>query len=490
MDQRHIPVGLKITLVTILLVSTLAAGIQALVYWYNPNLFEALPLPASIALTACASALLTGLILLFLTRRLVDRPLRSMINTIREAKQSDYLLRIQHDSPDSLGELARSFNSLMERITALDAFKIETEQELLSAQQERAYKDALVVKNKHLTLLYDMARILSDAVNSEDIYQEILGFVGCMMDYDELVLMLYDSKSRELKITATYGIAEPQELIGMTFSVGEGVTGAAIAKRAPIYVPNTQHDTRYLYYKGQKPEDVSLMAVPLLGPAEDTVIGALNVSRSPDEPFENEEQETLQAVSHLISLAIRNARLYRKMRELSVRDELTGLYNRRYGQETLTRELMRARRFQRDLGVLMIDIDHFKKFNDRYGHPMGDLMLKEFANLLEASVRDVDLVTRWGGEEFLLILPNTDLSGANTAAEKIRRNVKQHRFESLQAPQASLFTVSIGVAAFPEIESGIEALIEGADKALYAAKTAGRNRVMSAKGQEAKRANS
>jgi diguanylate cyclase (GGDEF)-like protein len=484
MKSRYTPLGMRLTLLTVFVVSLITVLALAIPYLIQPSIIYSVPLPIVTVGGASFSALLTGLTLLFLSRRLIDSPLRTMINQIESAHEKDYLLRIPFRAPNTLGELASAINTLMERITTLDAFKLETERALISAQQELKFKNALENKNLHLTLLYDIARMLSEWVHSEDIYHEVLVIVGCMLEYDEMVLMLYDEPSQKLKIAATYGIEE-SKLIGMEFGVGEGVTGSAIEQKKMIYVPNTRQDDRYLYYKGQKPEDVSFMSVPLLGPSGDKVIGALNVNRPAHEPFQKQDRETLQAVSHLISVAITNAHLYQQLKELSVRDELTGLYNRRYGQETVHREITRAARFGRPLSVLMIDIDHFKRFNDRYGHPMGDIMLKEFSALLNASLRDVDCIIRWGGEEFLIILPVTDLDGALNVAEKLRRNAKQCTFTKLDTKLKPYFAISIGVAAYPDNADKESDLILAVDKALYEAKKTGRDRAVIAKSKTA-----
>lgn len=485
MKQRHIPIGIKSTLLTIFLISLVTAGIQALVYFNKPAIFENWSYPVIFAVGAIVAACLTGLTLLFLSRHLVDRPLQDMISEIQHAEEKDYLIRIPFRSKNVIGELTTAFNTLMERITTLNAFKMETERELISAQQEIKYKGELEKKNRQLTLLHDIARALSQTMDPEDLYQWVLTIVGCMLDYNELVLMLYNVSTKKLKVTATYGISNPEEIIGMEFAVGEGVTGAAIQQKKPIYIPNTKRDNRYLYYKGQKPEDVSLLTVPLIGPSGDNVIGALNVSRPADESFQKQERETLQAVSHLISVAITNAHLYRRLKELSVRDDMTGLYNRRFGQETVRREITRANRFNRTLSILMIDIDRFKKFNDNYGHPKGDVVLQEFAELLLGSLRDVDYVTRWGGEEFLIILPSTDISGALNVAEKIRLTIKRHNFSRLDIQSKVHFTVSIGVANFPDNAEDDDNLVLYADEALYEAKRKGRDRVVVAKPVEA-----
>lgn len=341
------------------------------------------------------------------------------------------------------------------------------------------YQSALEDKNRQLTLLYDISRTLSGFMDSDDVYHEVLEIVGCMSDYHESVLMLYNDKTRKLKVVATYGVAEPDELMGMQFSLGEGVSGNTVFEKNPIYVPNTAEDSRYLRYKGRKTDDVALLSVPLFGPDGDTIVGVINVSRPVDQPFSSQEQETVQAVANVISFALTNAWLYSQVKELSIRDELTGLYNRRNGDETIAREIKRASRFNRNLTLLLIDIDRFKRFNDRYGHPEGDKVLQEFASLIENSVRDVDYVVRWGGEEFIILLPNTGLSGGLMVAEKIRRNVKEQLF-----PTNRHFSVSIGLAVYPDSVTNGDDLIACADKALYKAKGSGRDRVVVA---EAKR---
>ena len=346
-----------------------------------------------------------------------------------------------------------------------------------SLPQLNAVKQELEEKNRHLTLLYDISRAFSSTLDSDDVYAEILGIVGCMLDYEELILMLHKEKSRQLHVVSTYGIADPNPLMGMAFDKGEGITGEAILKRKPIYVPNTRRDKRYLYYKGLKPGDCAFYTVPIFSPDGEQVIGVLNVSRPASEAFNNQERETLRAVSNLIGLWITNAHLFGAVKEQSVKDVLTGLYNRRDGEETIAREVRRAARFGRQFSVLIVDIDFFKKYNDRYGHPQGDIVLKEFGGLMKASLRDVDYVSRWGGEEFLVILPNTDAEGAIQAAEKISRNVRRHPFPKRTSQPGRHFAVSIGAATFPDHRREADALILAADKALYEAKGAGRDQV-------------
>ncbi|HEY5719240.1 MAG TPA: diguanylate cyclase, partial [Gammaproteobacteria bacterium] len=168
-------------------------------------------------------------------------------------------------------------------------------------------------------------------------------------------------------------------------------------------------------------------------------------------------------------------RLEERLRRLSTTDGLTGLFNRRYLDETLAHELERSQRYQVPLSILMFDVDHFKRFNDDYGHDQGDRVLQAIAQAMQELLRKVDVPCRYGGEEFLAILPGTTLSGSIIVAERLRHTVEMLEVDGLKV------TISIGVAATPEIQAeGIDGFIEAADQALYQAKRAGRNQVVAA----------
>jgi diguanylate cyclase (GGDEF)-like protein len=166
-----------------------------------------------------------------------------------------------------------------------------------------------------------------------------------------------------------------------------------------------------------------------------------------------------------------------RLAELSVTDPLTGLYNRRFLMERLKEELDRAKRYQYPISCLMIDVDNFKQINDSLGHLQGDHVLQQIAELLKNSSRVVDIVVRYGGEEFLLVLPQTDLDGAQVVGERFRKMVEEHRF--FPADVARTLTVSIGAAAFAGDQlRTYEEMLKWADEALYEAKRAGKNRIV------------
>jgi len=187
-------------------------------------------------------------------------------------------------------------------------------------------------------------------------------------------------------------------------------------------------------------------------------------------------QKLVESVAEHIALALANLRLRETLRSQSFRDPLTGLFNRRYMESTLNRELLRASRKERPLGLIMLDVDHFKRFNDQHGHTAGDALLRELANFLQRSTRGEDIVCRFGGEEFVLILPEATLEITRQRAEQIRAGVGSVaiRHEGKELGPVSL---SLGVAAYPEHSREPAILLDTADGALYKAKAAGRNRV-------------
>jgi diguanylate cyclase (GGDEF)-like protein len=187
-------------------------------------------------------------------------------------------------------------------------------------------------------------------------------------------------------------------------------------------------------------------------------------------------QQLGAAIAEQIALTISNLDLQEALRAQATRDPLTGLYNRRYMQEFLEREIHRARRRDRPLAAMLLDIDHFKRYNDSYGHPAGDEALRFVAETLLNSVRAEDLACRYGGEEFVVLLPECSLQQAAVRAEEIRNRLKQ-LYEERAGELPQVITASIGVAAFPETTDQVDLLLKCADGALYHAKNAGRDRV-------------
>lgn len=195
-----------------------------------------------------------------------------------------------------------------------------------------------------------------------------------------------------------------------------------------------------------------------------------------------ERQQILRGVVDTLALALANLRLRETLRQQSIRDPNTGLYNRRYLEETSSRELRRMERSEQPLAMIMLDVDHFKQFNDTFGHEAGDLVLKQVAATLLDHARESDVVSRYGGEEFALMMPGTSIADAAERAEALRKAIKQlhltHRGRTL-----GTITASFGVSAFPELGASWVEIVNAADRSLYQAKADGRDRVVAGLGR-------
>src|SRR5436190_6292668 len=230
-------------------------------------------------------------------------------------------------------------------------------------------------------------------------------------------------------------------------------------------------------------DDVSALAYPLrASETGDRVLGLITVVRR-ECPFSQEECELFAYLAGQAAVSIENVDLHELVQRQAVTDELTGLSNHRRFQEVIVQEVERAKRFGQDLGLVMIDIDHFKSVNDNYGHQQGDVVLREVARVLRDSSREIDEPARYGGEELAVALPQTDLDGAYLFAERVRTSLEALRIPRLDGKGHLRVTASFGAAALPGNGEDKASLIAAADAALYRAKRGGRNRTVRAEKQ-------
>jgi len=298
--------------------------------------------------------------------------------------------------------------------------------------------------------------------------------VGQLLHMREVVLYLCDEQAQLFTVEADYCLGEGADLKGRSLALGEGLSGRVGRTREPLLIGDLSSEDSFQGFWGSAERTGSLAAVPVL--YQDKLMGVLTVTRAAKDGFNDVHLKLLCAIADNAALAIRNAQLFERMRELSTHDELTGLANRRLFQSLLDSEIDRARRFQLAFSLLVVDIDHFKYLNDRHGHPTGDSALRELAKLLMGHIRKVDSAARVGGEEFMVLLPRADAEDAKVVAEKLRVLLMEHKFVGGQDQPGGSLTVSIGVAELSatDDEHG-EAIVARADQALFAAKHAGRN---------------
>jgi diguanylate cyclase (GGDEF)-like protein len=316
-------------------------------------------------------------------------------------------------------------------------------------------------------VLFHLTKLVNSGAPLPELLQAVAQAAADLVGADTCSIMLLDDARAELLGKAQLGLdslAEPE----LRFKVGEGVAGWVAERGAPALIEDVAGDARYKVLEGQTTPIVAMLCVPLA--TREGVIGTIAVTSSRKGAFTLEHQELLSYLGGSIVKDIENARLYR----LSITDSLTKAYNRQYLFQRLPDEIERARRYGDPLSLLLFDVDHFQAFNEKHSHAAGDFVLKEIVRVVQSVVRDVDGVVRYGGEEFLLLLPKTDLAGAALLAERIRTAV-----QSAELPWSSTHlkvTVSLGVAQLVHGDTD-EALLRRVDDALQSAKVAGHNRV-------------
>jgi diguanylate cyclase (GGDEF)-like protein len=311
--------------------------------------------------------------------------------------------------------------------------------------------------------------------DTDKLIKQILEMAGKAIKAERCSLMLQvGSGIDELETKMVFGVEEGEDENRPSIRIrsGEGIAGTVLKTGNSMIVNDGYKDPLFKSFDSSSDHEKSiknLISVPLK--IKDRITGVINGSNKLEEKdFTEEDQRLLEALAQQAAMAVEHARLY----ELAITDGLTKLFIHRYFQARLEEELVRAKRYHTACSLILFDIDHFKKFNDTYGHQQGDVVLIEVAKLMKEAVRDtVDIPARYGGEEFVIILPETDSKGALLVAERLRKTIEAYDFPGQE--QALKVTISLGIATFPDHASVKNVLIKKADMALYACKNKGRN---------------
>lgn len=323
-------------------------------------------------------------------------------------------------------------------------------------------------RTREIGLLNQLGELLQSCLTYQEAYDVISG-LGCRLFPDEDGVLYVISASRNwVEVAATWGIAQT-ELSERIF----GPDDCWALRRGRLHLADGSHGApACVHLAGAAPGVYA--CVPLMAQGE--AVGVLTLRGAATEKMSDARQQLARTAADAMALALANLKLRETLRHQSIRDPLTGLFNRRYLEETLEREVRRAGRNQRPLGIIVLDIDHFKNFNDTFGHAAGDTVLRELGELLRSRIRAEDIPCRFGGEEFVMILPESPLEATRQRAEAIRKEVKRLRADHAGQPLGAI-TISAGVAAFPEHGVSGDVLMRAADDALYRAKHEGRDRV-------------
>jgi len=321
-----------------------------------------------------------------------------------------------------------------------------------------------------LEMIYENSRIPASILDADDVVREVMRILGNVLQYPCTAMILKDRRGnfyyRARMVTGRKYFhpkaIEPDrmELVRKVCNMGEAIRLKNITTRDD-YEPLSKR-TR------------SLMLVPMTSHGQNS--GVLTAESFAVNQFGERDLQMLSIVARSAAQALENADLHKKTEELTIVDELTDTYNYRYFIQKLQEEKRRATRYSLPLSLIMVDIDHFKKLNDTYGHESGNIVLKKLSDIIKGCIRDVDIFVRYGGEEFAVILPQTAQNEATVIGERIREQVEDAIFNVGKASGLRI-TVSVGVTSFPENGKSQEELVSIADQALYRAKGEGRNLV-------------
>ncbi len=353
-----------------------------------------------------------------------------------------------------LGFLAATLGLLFYRVSVVDEQQKRLENLQTEWQTTQEALRQLLSQRDQLGLLVQLLHHFVLVSTRHDIALTLLRELPPFLHLDKMEIVVFDT-------TTVYGVwdgSSNQTTIEELENRGEGKIPSWA--KGPLNRSITQtHES---------------LLVPVV--AEDNIVALMRMERSSKPSFSTDELRFLEAVANQTALALEKAKLIAFLENLSITDELTGIANRRHFEWRLAEEVERARRYQYPLSALMLDLDHFKRVNDTYGHQIGDIVLQQIAQRLKRVLRRTDFLARYGGEEFVVLAPQTPADRALILAERLRQVIAESPISV--SPDLQLrITISIGVAVFPEHAQNGNELVRAADEALYKAKQTGRNRV-------------
>lgn len=345
-----------------------------------------------------------------------------------------------------------------------DILQMFSKQLMRILQRERVYPQ---IYRSHTTLkvLHEESSKLLSSLNMDVIVQSLIDGAYRIAPSE---IVFFIAKGKEIEVLRQLGLPAQKKKI---FTLKGTLLDMVVKNKEPFYLSDVRH------YRSPimpfKTDNLgSVFVLPML--YEKEILGMLALLSEKINALSPYQIELLEVLGNQASTSIANARFHAEIERLAITDGLTGLFNHRHFQERLSQEFSRIDRFSEPLSVLIIDIDHFKKINDAYGHPVGDAVLKGVADKIRKTIRNIDISARYGGEEFAVILIGTDERGAMNMAERLRKAVMNKTFSADK--NTFNVTISIGISTYTKGIKRKEELIEKADKALYQAKRGGRNR--------------
>ena len=334
-------------------------------------------------------------------------------------------------------------------------------------------------RNRELEVLIEIGKALTSTIDHEDVLNLIMNQISRLLKSQAWSLLLLNEQTGDLTFEVAFSPADTK-LKGLQLAAGQGVAGWVAEHGLPLLITDVRDDCRFsaMVNAPSSFEIRSILCVPIR--SKDHILGVIELANGPDETcFSQADLQILSTISDYAAIAIENARNFRCISELVITDDLTGLFNGRHFHDLLEEEIERVRRFGGQLSLIFIDFDFFKKVNDTHGHLVGSRTLSEIGELIRKNLRKVCKPARYGGDEFVIILPNTNKGGAMTLANRLLDLFRAHIFHSDEGVPFQL-TASLGVATFPDDAQDKDRLILVADKAMYRVKETSRDAALSA----------
>ena len=331
-----------------------------------------------------------------------------------------------------------------------------------------------------LAVLNEIGKALTSSLDIGEVMHIILAKVSELLKPSNWSLLLRDPVTGELYFHAAVGAGSDQ-LLGLRIKPGEGIAGWVAAHNQPLLVKDVRKDARFAarFDEASRFQTSSILCVPLS--FKGRMLGVIElVNGEGDTAFAEEDLRILNTVAEFSAIAIENARNFLKVQELTVMDDHTGLFNSRHLKRQLESEVVRATRFGHPVSLIFFDLDHFKQVNDTHGHQAGSQVLHEVGKLLSHTLRSTDVAVRYGGDEFVILMPETSKDQAVAAARRIGGEIAREKFLQDKPYGPLTITASLGVAAFPDDAKEPEGLIRCADEAMYRVKAKRRGGVEAA----------
>lgn len=435
--------------------------------------YVALPAPSSRAAAAAGAGLAAGLLVVSgrSTRRQVTAARKALpgrpLGGLALRPDARALRRIGGLGLDFVVEAWRTGDPLPEAVLAHVARAAR------GGRPRAAHPETPQTTARRLAILTDVVKTANSILEPRKVIELVVEKIRQLIPSEAWSLLMVDEEKQELVFEAALG-AKGREVAALRPKIGEGVAGWVAETGKPAIVNDAARDPRFSPSVDVKTsfETRSILCAPLV--SRGRTIGVLEILNKKGGPFNKRDLDLVLTLVEPAAIAIENAILFQRTEQLTITDDLTRLFNSRYLNLYLGREIKRCKRHNIPLSVIFLDLDGFKSINDQYGHLAGSGTLTEVGGILALGVRESDILARYGGDEFVVVLPETPSAGALVIAERLRRAIEEHRFLEPQGIAAQI-SASFGIATYPDHALSPEGLIQKADQAMYRVKERDKN---------------